>query len=223
MSADQPPVGPNPPDDLPEPPADHSEPGMPADNGEPDTAVERGEPGASADHPASGMSADYGEPETGAEHPASGMPSATPQGFGAGPAAEPDRLTPPWSEPPELPPPPAEPRGLPTTWAAAPAGPNPNEAPAAPRMHWALVLVGIPVGFVAWVFGSLLILNLWSSSSGFGSTGALVVLVVLLAAAVGLIVWRRTRRLAQGFVLGLAIGLVVAGGLCVPLVSSIGF
>ena len=44
--------------------------------------------------------------------------------------------------------------------------------------------------------------------------------VALLAASVGLIVWRRTRRLAQGFVLGAAIGLVVAGGLCIPLVST---
>ena len=45
-------------------------------------------------------------------------------------------------------------------------------------------------------------------------------LVLLLLASIGLIVWRRTRRLAQGFVLGAAIGLVVAGGLCLPLVSS---
>lgn len=202
MSADRPPGGPNPPDDLPETPADS------------------GEPEAAADVPETPP--DSGEPATAAEHPASGMPSATPHGIGAGPASEPDRLAPPWSQPPELPPPTAEPPQLPTTWAAAPAGPNPYPAPAAPRMHWALVLVGIPVGFVAWVFGSLLILNLWSSSSGFGSTGALAVLVVFLVAAVGLIVWRRTRRLAQGFVLGLAIGLVVAGGLCIPLVSSIG-
>ena len=98
----------------------------------------------------------------------------------------------------------------------------PYAEPARPGIHWALVLVGIPIGFVAWVLGSFLVLVLagtMGGSSG-GNVLALVLLVLLLLASVGLIVWRRTRRLAQGFVLGAAIGLVVAGGLCIPLVSS---
>ena len=43
-------------------------------------------------------------------------------------------------------------------------------------------------------------------------------MLAVFLAAVGLIVWPRTRRLGQGLVLGIAIGLVVAGGICLPLV-----
>lgn len=104
-----------------------------------------------------------------------------------------------------------------------PGGPVvPYGEPQQPGIHWALVLVGVPIGFVAWVVGSFLVLIVTGTMAGDsgGNLVALVLLVLLLLASIGLIVWRRTRRLAQGFVLGAAIGLVVAGGLCIPLVSG---
>jgi hypothetical protein len=86
-----------------------------------------------------------------------------------------------------------------------------------------LVVVGLPLGFVAWVIGSFALLAVsgtLANDTGAGSTVALVVLVLVFLASVGLVVWPRTRRLGQGFVLGAAIGLIVAGGLCIPLVST---
>jgi hypothetical protein len=99
---------------------------------------------------------------------------------------------------------------------------NPYAGPQEPRLQWILVVVGVPVGFVAWVVGSFAVLAATGTLAGStgGNTLAVVVLVLLLIGSVGLIVWRRTRRLAAGFVLGAAIGLVVAGGLCIPLVTS---
>ena len=131
------------------------------------------------------------------------MPSLTPPGPAAGAAV------PPASEPVPYPP---------QTGGAL----NPYAEPEGPRLQWILVLVGVPIGFVAWVIGSFAVLAVTGTLAGTtgGDTLALVVLVLLLLGSIGLIVWRRTRRLAQGFVLGAAIGLVVAGGLCIPLVTS---
>jgi hypothetical protein len=172
VSGDRPPVGPNPPDDVPAGAAEHGELGAPAG------------------------------------HPASGLPSLTPPG--------------PPSQPGEVPAP--APAPLPADAGNPDAAPAPEARTGQPPLQWILVVVGIPIGFVAWVVGSLLLLGLTGASPVGGTSGSnvltLVLLVVLLAASVGLIVWRRTRRLAQGFVLGAAIGLVVAGGLCIPLVSS---
>jgi hypothetical protein len=100
---------------------------------------------------------------------------------------------------------------------------SPYGAPERPRLQWLLVVVGIPLGFVAWVVGSFAVLALsgtLASSTGAESAVALALLVLGFLAAVGLVVWPRTRRLGQGFVLGAAIGLIVAGGLCIPLVST---
>jgi hypothetical protein len=145
-------------------------------------------------------------------------PSSTPraQPLVPGPPVPP----PPWAEPPPLSPT----TGPPPTRPVLPPGPGPQEVPALAPIHWALVLVGMPIGFVTWAVGSVMLLSIMSSTdSSVSNSVAVAVLVVLLMASIGLIVWKRTRRLAQGFVLGLAIGLVVAGGLCVPLVSSVGF
>jgi hypothetical protein len=98
---------------------------------------------------------------------------------------------------------------------------NPYAEPAG-WLNWWLLLIGMPIGFVAWVVGSFLVLVVTGNMADptGGNVVALVLLVLLLVASIGLILWRRTRRLARGFVLGAAIGLVVAGGLCIPLVSS---
>ena len=124
--------------------------------------------------------------------------------------------------------PPGPPAGAPVAgpavqWQGAQPDPGPYAEPARPGVHWALVLVGIPIGFVAWVVGSFAIIGVTGALASEGSsspTQALAVRVLLLLASGGRIVWRRTRRLWQGFVLGAAIGLVVAGGLCIPIVSS---
>lgn len=134
-------------------------------------------------------------------------------------------LPPPGVEPPDEPGRELTPPGPQTSGRPLPPGHRevvPHAEPARPGIHWALVLVGVPIGFVSWVVGSFLVLAATGTmaNSSQGKVIALVALVLLLVASAGLIVWRRTRRLAQGFVLGAAIGLVVAGGLCIPLVSS---
>ncbi len=131
-------------------------------------------------------------------------------------SGEPPPVGPDPADQPSVPPAPV-PSSVPSPAVNAPA-------PARPGIHWALVLVGVPIGFVAWVVGSLLVLTAAGNLSdpSVGSVVALAVLVPLLVASVGLIVWRRSRQFAQGFVLGAAIGLVVAGGLCIPLVTSLG-
>ncbi len=155
--------------------------------------------------------------------------SGEPPPEGPDPAEDLSPLTPPG--PPAAPPPsPASGQDLSPPAAGQPPFPplgdaslNPYTAPSG-WVNWWLLLIGIPVGFVAWVVGSFLVIiatGTMAGSSG-GNVVALVLLVLLLIASIGLIVWRRTRRLAQGFVLGAAIGLVVAGGLCLPLVSSLG-
>lgn len=154
--------------------------------------------------------ANDGDPGTAGGHPASGMPSPTPPGPTGPPPGEvaASGLSAPSARDTAA----VNPYGDPTRYAE----------PEKPGLQWILVVVGIPVGFVAWVLGSFLLLAVTGTLAGTSGSNvlALVLLVVLLAASVGLIVWPRTRRLAQGFVLGAAIGLVVAGGLCIPLVSS---
>ncbi len=110
--------------------------------------------------------------------------------------------------PPHGPPPPTNPYG----------GPPPSR-----RYHWALILVGVAIGFVAWVvvsFTAIISTGFGESSTGLSGTAAVVFLVALAAGAVGLIVWRRTRELGQGIILGIAIGMVVGAGLCAPLLLS---
>lgn len=150
--------------------------------------------------------AEHGEPEAAGDHPASGMPSLTPPGQ----PAEPAEVAAPEAAP--FPPDAGNPYAVPTSYGDT----------GEPPLQWILVVVGIPIGFVAWVIGSILLLGATGAMAGASGSNVLplVLLVALLVASVGLIVWRRTRRLAQGFVLGAAIGLVVAGGLCIPLVSG---
>lgn len=115
-------------------------------------------------------------------------------------------------------PPPVPPQGPP------PAGPPPGnpygDAPAPRRYHWALVLVGLVIGFVVWVvvsFVAILSTGFGESSAGASETVAVVFLVALFLGALGLIVWRRSRELGQGIILGIAVGMVVGAGLCAPL------
>ena len=85
------------------------------------------------------------------------------------------------------------------------------------------MIVGVPIGFVAWVIGSFAVLAATGTLAG--TTGGND---ARRSSCWCCCSWRRsasscgerTRRLAQGFVLGAAIGLVVAGGLCIPLVTS---
>ena len=167
------------------------------------------------------------EPPPVGPDPADDPTALTPPGPASGPAPLPASVPPPG--PPMLPAsePPAVPPMLPAS--QPPAGPprgalgNPYAAPERPRLQWLLVVVGIPLGFVAWVVGSFAVLAVSGTlggGTGAGSAVALAVLVLGFLAAVGLVVWPRTRRLGQGFVLGAAIGLIVAGGLCIPLVST---
>ncbi|WP_377644145.1 hypothetical protein [Oryzobacter terrae] len=123
-------------------------------------------------------------------------------------------------QPPPGPPPPQgpPPQGPP------PQGPwpvNPYGEPSAPRRyHWALVLVGLVIGFVLWVvvsFAAIISTGFGESSAGASESVAVVFLVALFGGAVGLIVWRRSRELGQGIILGIAIGMVVGAGLCAPL------
>jgi hypothetical protein len=85
-----------------------------------------------------------------------------------------------------------------------------------------VVFGGAVLGFLVWVFG----IGILALSSGVfdspGTSGTVVTwsLIAVLLCAAGLIVWPRTRRLGKGMVLGVAIGLVVAGGLCIPLIAG---
>jgi glycosyltransferase involved in cell wall biosynthesis len=52
---------------------------------------------------------------------------------------------------------------------------NPYAEPPRPGIHWALVLVGVPIGFVAWVIGSFLVLMV-TGTMGASSGGNAVAL-----------------------------------------------
>ena len=166
--------------------------------------------------------------------PVPGAPDPDPD-HGVDPGHEATPLTPPGApvdrprilpSGPPVPPPPGAQAGNPygasavNPYGAPPV--SPYRAPERPRLQWPLVVVGIPLGFVAWVVGSFAVLAVSGTlaNTGAGSAVALAVLVLGFLAAVGLVVWPRTRRLGQGFVLGAAIGLIVGGGLCIPLVST---
>lgn len=126
----------------------------------------------------------------------------------------------------DQPPPPTPPPGqAPPPPPGPPAGPpNPYGPPPTPaRYHWALILVGVVIGFPLWVVVSFVaILSTGFSEGGSGVAGSVAVggLVVLLLGAVGLIIWPRSRRLGQGIILGIAIGMVVGGGLCMPILFA---
>lgn len=98
-----------------------------------------------------------------------------------------------------------------------PYGPEGRSGPR--RYYWSLVVVGAVIGFVLWVGVSVLVVIATGFAEPVGTAPwlAIVVLGAIFVLAVASIVWPRTRRLGQGIILGLAIGMVVAGGLCIPL------
>lgn len=82
------------------------------------------------------------------------------------------------------------------------------------------MLAGAVLGFGGWVVMTfVLIIVTGNIDAGYGQSGTILTgwLIAVFLGAVALIVWPRTRRLGQGLLLGTAIGLVVAGGLCIPL------
>ena len=122
----------------------------------------------------------------------------------------------------DLPPPGGPPLGPPPPPGPTPRPPvNPYATGAPARYHWAAILGGVVLGFMVWVFMSFIVII----GSGFGegvspTANAIVpwVFLALIGLAVALIVWPPSRRLGQGFILGSAIGMIVAGGLCMPIV-----
>lgn len=119
---------------------------------------------------------------------------------------------PPLGSPPPDPPPPGSPS----------ANPYGDAAPVR-RYHWALVLVGLVIGVAVWVVVSVVLVlsvSFGESTGGSGDTVVLVLLGLLALAAVGLVVWRRSRELGQGIILGIAVGMVVGAGLCGPILLA---
>ena len=110
--------------------------------------------------------------------------------------------------------------------ATPPPGPSPEPAGGPPggstEREWTVVFGGAVLGFLAWAFA----VGILALSSGVfdtpGTSGTVVTwsLIAVFLCAVGLIVWPRTRRLGKGMLLGVAIGLVIAGGLCIPLIAG---
>lgn len=87
-----------------------------------------------------------------------------------------------------------------------------------PGRNWFTVLGGAVLGFLAWFLAMVVVVIANYDTTGGMIEGVLLwVLGAVFLSAVGLIVWPRTRRLGEGFLLGFAIGLVVAGGICIPL------
>lgn len=119
---------------------------------------------------------------------------------------------PPAGPPPAGPPPPP----------VGPPGPvNPYGSAQPSRYHWFAILGGLILGFFAWVIMSFVVILGTYYGQGTNPTADAVVpwlLLAILAGSVALIVWPRSRALGKGFLLGIAIGMVVAGGLCVPLI-----
>ncbi|WP_392544750.1 hypothetical protein [Oryzobacter telluris] len=100
---------------------------------------------------------------------------------------------------------------------------RPHQPPSTGRYHWALILLGVPIGFVLWVVVSFVVIlgtSFGDTTSAVPQAAVIGLLAALLAVAVGLIVWRRSRQLGQGIILGIAIGMIVGGGLCLPIVLS---
>ncbi len=107
-----------------------------------------------------------------------------------------------------------------------PAGPPPGQvapdgAEQPSRYHWFAILAGVVLGFIAWVIMSFVVIIGTYYGQGTNRTADAVVpwlFLAIIAGAIGLIVWPRSRPLGKGFLLGSAIGMIVAGGLCVPLI-----
>jgi hypothetical protein len=100
---------------------------------------------------------------------------------------------------------------------------NPYATGKPSRYHWAAILGGIMLGFTAWVFMSFVVILGSSFGTGVSPAADAVVpwvFIAIIALAVGLVVWPRSRPLGKGFLLGNAIGVIVAGGLCVPIIFS---
>ena len=82
-----------------------------------------------------------------------------------------------------------------------------------------MVFGGAVTGFLMWVF-AMVVVSMATVDSDTTPEALPWVLGAVVLCAVGLIVWPRTRRLGEGLLLGIAIGLVVAGGVCIPLVVT---
>jgi hypothetical protein len=83
---------------------------------------------------------------------------------------------------------------------------------------------GAALGFFGWIVVFwILVTATGSFDGGRGTSGAIyyTALVALLASAVGLALWPRTRRLGQGFVLALSVGFIIAGGICLPIAFGV--
>jgi hypothetical protein len=90
-----------------------------------------------------------------------------------------------------------------------------------PGRNRGTVIGGAVLGMFAWFFIAFVAtMATYGSESGSTSGWLLWGFVAIFACAVGLIAWPRTRRLGEGLLLGVAIGLVVAGGLCIPMIVS---
>lgn len=123
--------------------------------------------------------------------------------------------------PPGLPPgPPPGPPGPPAPYGAPPP-PGPRPGLSNKALFWIGVAVGV-FGAPALAIGLLVLLASVSGSSG-GPNTALQVLVVLAPVALlaAALVARRTRWVALGALAGGAVVLIVLGGACVALLSSL--
>ena len=101
----------------------------------------------------------------------------------------------------------------------APEG-SPGPEDDAGGRDWGAVGGGVLVGFLTWTFAMVGVAMATFGNTGPANGPLTWVLVAVFLGAVGLIVWPRTRRVGKGLLLGVAIGLVVAGGICIPLVVS---
>jgi hypothetical protein len=94
-----------------------------------------------------------------------------------------------------------------------------------PPINIGAVIGGAALGFFGNVFVFIAISSaFWGLTGGSSRTGELVVSVVavlaLPAIALTLMIFPRTRHAGAGLLLGVAIGSVIAAGLCAPLIVS---
>ena len=113
------------------------------------------------------------------------------------------------------------PVGPPPPYGSPPGAVNPYGSGPPSRYHWAAILGGLVLGFFAWVIFSFVVILGTYYGQGTNPTADAVVpwlFLAIIVAAVALIVWPRSRPIGKGFILGIAIGVIVAGGLCVPII-----
>lgn len=124
---------------------------------------------------------------------------------------------------PPVGPPPPPPGGPPPPDGSPPGAVNPYGSGPPSRYHWAAILAGLLLGFFGWVAFSVLVIIGTYYGQGTNPTADAIVpwlFLAILVAAVALIIWPRSRPFGKGLVLGIAIGVIVAGGLCVPIIWS---